>query len=398
MQILSFSKRISVIVEVGEAKQLIVLNPGERWLFEDSIAHQLRVPKKLDGADNEISKCIYSSSDFAPLYREYTPRPANFHGKRVLFYRNRGIGDQLIASCLSRFFSEMLRAQCFQMCERDKEAVWGHNRFIGGVPVQIPITIDPFIRAKGKPFFDYAFFLESVGEWDVEPEQANCYDRLFSLCGFDPDRIDEKYKRPFMQLAQEDIDAYRIWWQKISADHKVDLTKGYIVFQLRAENPGRRLPNHKNELILNTLNKIGLPVLCLDNKKPNDGLIDLLLALPNVIDATCTTPNTRLYAAVIAASQLVLGPDSSAIHFAESFNIPSVGFWGPFDPGSRVKYYKKHTPIYNRELCACSPCYNFMDALPLHKCPNGFGQKTCEVFEGITSEQVESAVQKSIKI
>jgi hypothetical protein len=88
MQIVTFSKRIALVHVIGDSQQHIICNAGERLIFQDSTSHQLRSEMRPDGTVNEVSKHIYSASDFRPLYEDYMKRPAHFRGLRVCFYRN----------------------------------------------------------------------------------------------------------------------------------------------------------------------------------------------------------------------------------------------------------------------------------------------------------------------
>jgi ADP-heptose:LPS heptosyltransferase len=112
------------------------------------------------------------------------------------------------------------------------------------------------------------------------------------------------------------------------------------------------------------------------------------------INVATAINNIRLFGSIIGGASLVLGPDSSALHFAAAFEVPALGFWGPFSPGSRTAYYPNQIHLYHPELCPASPCYNYLPELPVTKCPRGTAQTSCEVFEGISYEEIAEAIEK----
>src|ERR1700745_427832 len=169
MKVITFSKKVTVLTTHGEHKAEINVNPGERLIFDDDNALTIQ---QSPGSVTYILEV----TDLNPLLRELPP-VKNWRRRRVLFYRNRGIGDQLIASCLSRFFREILGAEAFQLSDRVHEPLWAYNPYIGNVPLSAPMHLDPVWRAMGpngirpRPFFDASFFFESVTEWDNDSEQ-----------------------------------------------------------------------------------------------------------------------------------------------------------------------------------------------------------------------------------
>jgi ADP-heptose:LPS heptosyltransferase len=382
VKIISFSQPVLLQNQTGNAPPTVTaINPGERVVINDDMAMQVNAMK-----ENKLE----SLSDFDPFYKAAVQRPMSFKGKRVLFYRNRGIGDQLCASALPRYFTEKLKAQCFQLADNQHENLWVGNPYISGMPVRFPLSIDSLIRFKGRPFYDYFFPLESVSEWLSEPEQSNYYDYLFALCGINPTHVGAEYKIPVWGTVQYDIAAFSEW-KKLH-----DIPDEYITLQLRATNLGRTPPVKAIDIILSKLNTLGIPILCMDDQPLSKEMIDIGSRYSNARNMATSIPNIRLYGSVIGNSKMAVGPDSSAIHFAAALGVPSIGLWGPFSPECRAKHYSNHYPIYTPELCPNCPCFNFMTGLPKHKCPQGEGQQHCEVFEGVTPEVVEDVVNRVV--
>jgi ADP-heptose:LPS heptosyltransferase len=275
------------------------------------------------------------------------------------------------------------------------EAIWACNPFINNAPLSVPLHLDAVWRAKGRPFFDGAFFIESATEWETDSEQPNVYDRLYSLVGLDPARIPIKFKRPVFMLSTEDIDKRAEWLKALGSLCKADLSR-YIVLQLRTANKVRSLPLATAQIVLAAINeaaaKTNTWALVTDDKPLVPELVEAISRLPRLINVAGKVGTIRMFGSLIGGAALVLGPDSSALHFAAASETPAIGIWGPFDPQARVKYYPNQTHLWHPEKCPACPCYNYLPELPIQKCPQGPKQQSCEVFDGISFEEVYSAV------
>jgi ADP-heptose:LPS heptosyltransferase len=303
-------------------------------------------------------------------------------------------------SAASRFFREMLGAEAFQLCDRVHEPLWAYNPYIGGAPLSVPMHLDTVWRSKGKPFFSGAFFIESCTEWDNDSEQPNVYDRLFGMLGLNPSNIPDKFKRPVFSLHNNDIDNRLNWLKGVTQQTGKSFDNGYFFVQLRATNKVRSIPLPTAEIILSVLNeeaeKRNVPIIISDDTALTPEFDMLVRKFPNCINAATALNSPRAYAAMIAGALLVLGPDSSAIHFAAAFETATIGIWGPFSPESRAKYYPRQIHLHHTELCSNCPCYNYLPELPVHKCPRGMAQPHCEVYDGITASEVSAAIRELI--
>lgn len=76
----------------------------------------------------------------------------------------------------------------------------------------------------------------------------------------------------------------------------------------------------------------------------------------NSIGAVNLTHRTSLREsmAIIALSDVFIGPASGLMVIATALEIPTVGLFGAFDPKTRDKYYDKFIPLYHKITCA--PC------------------------------------------
>jgi ADP-heptose:LPS heptosyltransferase len=318
------------------------------------------------------------------------------------FYRNRGLGDQLINSSLSRYFTEVLGARTYQASNKLHEPVWAFNPYAGGYPSSLPLNLDTTLFKKGTRFFQGLFFMESVSEWDTEQEQPNVYDRIFAMCGINPQNVAPKWKRPFFMMQKSDVDTREQFLKQFNNNESFQNfpQNGYFFVQSRATNVGRTIPAHILEKILSAASelaeKLKIPILCSDDLLFSEEVASVVRQFPSCIDISGQINSVRLYASLIESASLVIGPDSSAIHFAAAFETPALGIWGPFSPAARTKYYPRQIHLHHTDRCQYSPCFNYLPALPVNKCPKGQEQTSCEVFEGVTYEEVFGAINELI--
>src|SRR5258708_680543 len=401
MKAITFKTGISVTSKYGQAGQPceVICPPGERLVFDEDRASSLMKQPESRGV-------ILDHDDLRPRI-DALRKPDHWRGARVAFFRNRGIGDQLILSALPRYFTEVLGAKTYVISSAHHAQLWEGNRYTFNSPIRIPCNLDRTLYSKN-PFYQGFFCFESVCEWDNDPEQDNVYDRMFSMCGIDPWRVADKWKRPHYELRKGEADELQ---QYLATNISLDPVKfpewparDYFVCQALATNAPRCPPFHVIEKVLSAADehamKLGIPILCLHSEALPPELVKILGQFPSCVNLAGQVPSIRGYAAVLARARLIIGPDSSALHFAAAFQdpVPAIGLWGPFSPESRTKYYPNQLHLYHPDRCSNAPCFNWMPDLPVNKCPNGDKQQFCEPFDGIGTEEVYSAIKALLRL
>jgi hypothetical protein len=386
MKIITFSQKVKVTTTNGAHVAQISANPGERLLFDDINALSIQ-------QDRNNSRYIGEITDLGPLLAEmYTGKGALAPKDKVLLFRNRGIGDQLIMSGASRYLREMLGIETFQLCDQVHEPVWAFNPYIGGAALSVPMHLDSIWRAKGQPFFNRAYFIESLCEWDNDSEQPNVYDRMFGMLGIEATSVPDRFKRPVFALDSSDIEARLKWLAQVSAVTRKTFKGGYIFVQIAATNKPRSLPPAVIEKILEAAQERDLPILVADDKPLEPPVAQLVAATKLAVNVAQSIKGIRLLGSLIAGATLVIGPDSCALHFAAAAETPAIGIWGPFSPESRCRYYPNQVHLFHAELCRHAPCFNYLPDLPIHKCPRGAAQGSCELFEGVRTDEIREAM------
>jgi ADP-heptose:LPS heptosyltransferase len=91
--------------------------------------------------------------------------------------------------------------------------------------------------------------------------------------------------------------------------------------------------------------------------------------------------------AVIALSNLFIGPNSGLMVIATALETPTIGLFGAFNPKVRVKYYDKFTYLWGRPPCA--PCKEHWT-----ECSLGYPAPCMRI---ISVEQVHQVVAKMLQ-
>jgi ADP-heptose:LPS heptosyltransferase len=247
-------------------------------------------------------------------------------------------------------------------------------------------------RAKGPPFFHYAYFAEGVYEGDADGEQPNAYDRLFGVLGFED--VPDSFKRPMYTVSDHDVKARTECLKSIGSKPT------YLLVQLLASTKYRSLPMFPIERTMEAASEVAarrrLSIL-VAHHEPFPPPIVAIIKKTKAIDISRLTSVTA-FVAMMAGAKAVVAPDSAALHFAAAFDTPALGLWGSHDPDCRTKYYPRQVHLHHPE----APCYNVLGnaaphELPAQKCSEGASQKWCACFSSITAEEVADALEELLR-
>ena len=88
---------------------------------------------------------------------------------------------------------------------------------------------------------------------------------------------------------------------------------------------------------------------------------------------------------------LIVAPDSSFIHFAAAFDIPTIALFGPIDGKARTKHYPNCTYLTAKELFGCLPCWR-NEAIPCKLT----GMRTSECMKKIPVNQILNVLEQKL--
>ncbi len=99
------------------------------------------------------------------------------------------------------------------------------------------------------------------------------------------------------------------------------------------------------------------------------------------------TEDLRHLAALISACDVYIGNDTGPMHIAAAVGTPVIALFGSTNHHRSGPYGQQHTVVRSRVELGCNPCH------PGRR-PGGCGAGSCAVIDGITVEQVLTAVER----
>jgi hypothetical protein len=110
------------------------------------------------------------------------------------------------------------------------------------------------------------------------------------------------------------------------------------------------------------------------------------------------TADAKELAACLTFFDVVVGPDSAAVHIAAALGKPAVSLYGSFDPRFRTFYYERHICLYGR---ARHPCWRGRDDVRQGCMVHGqrmiCGQPYCRALDAIEPEDVVKAIEDVVR-
>jgi len=88
---------------------------------------------------------------------------------------------------------------------------------------------------------------------------------------------------------------------------------------------------------------------------------------------------------------VIVAPDSSFIHFAAAFDIPTIALFGPIDGKVRTKHYPKCTYLSSEEILGCLPCWR-NEEIPCKLT----GMRTSECMKAIQVSKIINTLEKNL--
>lgn len=338
--------------------------PNTRYVINESLFNRMR----------EKDPSIQAR---ASIYNAFEKRYCgqDLQGKRLLLYRPKSIGDQMITSALVAFLKDR-----FPRCVIDYYLEPNVLELWDGVGIHLSPTPIVFDAAKS---YDYTLFLEGLYENNVEPDQDDCYTTMFRYAGF-PD-VDPKWKRPFLVFAEHEL--------KRAANAP---GTPYILVQWEASAVYRSYPPRQ------------LAKLCANLAEHHPVVIVGNFPYPyvhhsNVTDLRMKTRRFREIIPWVKNAGIVLCPDSSVGHLAACFpEVPVVSLWGSYHPNDRVKWYSNHIPLMMNGICPFSPCrYGLVQEPPRACCERSKGDEpqnwVCNSLKAIPEELITKTLLENIR-
>jgi ADP-heptose:LPS heptosyltransferase len=290
-----------------------------------------------------------SEVKFKNVYRPY--RGQDLTNKTLLVWRQGGIGDLLFISPNLRYLKDR-----YPSCKILFASAPQYQSMLRSWPFIDSVLDLPFSMSKLSSA-DYHTIFEGVIERTYEAQTVNAYNLFSKWMGLDlPDEL--------LIPHQEPIEDNLLKCKKILSDWGID-EKSFILIQMRASSPIRTPRQILWKRLIDKLLEDGYPIVFTDSKKMAKSV--------NTFISTSKYKESKVFnfsehsdevidsIALASMAKLVIGPDSSLIHIAESVGTKSFGIFGPFSGDVRLSTYKNCDWIDAK--CHCAPCWQHGSSL-----------------------------------
>jgi ADP-heptose:LPS heptosyltransferase len=317
----------------------------------------------------ELIRHYASASDgHMSIERYQIGRPFNknldWNGKRILIHRSGSAGDLLfITPLLRELKAKWPQCQIVFNCEQRYRWVLEHNPHVDQ-------CVSPPLVRETVEAFDAQIDLESASEFSPLAKTHILTEVYASVADIELSDIKTLYS-PLPAVAEKVKQRFP----------KTNIKR--VGISLLSDSVIRDYPYSRCLEVIGALMKANIQVVLLGKSatgvKSTPLFIDLAGEKPSLTWEEST--------AFMQTCDLVLGPDSSAIHFAGAMGIPSLGLFGPFLAKLRIPSQPATQAIQG--IGPCAPCFHHGRANSTFP-PNGPCKLSghCDVLAAIPPQQV----------
>lgn len=365
------------------------------WIIPNAQLDRVMQEKSIKSKAFKISKI----DNLLPNFNVNVPKKPGSSNRILVYNGSGGYGDQILTWPFTLILARM-GYDVHVMVDPGNQCCWWNIPWVKSTHV-VPMQAEVF-----KLFDHYALF-DTVCNTHEHPGHPHPLDVMLHKVGIDPASVpdDLKVVRPLFTSGE----------MAAAVPYK---DRQIAIYQLASANPVRNLPANDSVFILSKLSDAfpqytwlavydeyiskdyiqAMTDEVIDPKtkeaqKDDKGNVVRKVKFPNVIALSC--PNLRELWAITSQAKVVVAPDSMMVHVAGSLDIPCVGLWGPYDPTSRMKYYKHHHAIFMSSACPYAPCSHYLATFPVY-CPTRAGRTVCEVMSAISPEKVIEGVHRLV--
>ncbi len=281
----------------------------------------------------------------ANLYKKY--KGENLDGKKICIWRTGGMGD---LCWLTPYFKKI-------------KELYPTSKIVFGCGVQysdvmsvhplidefhcLPIDTDVLLQC------DYHLMFEGIVENNPDASHKNCYDlfgEYFSI------KLEDDEKIPNLPV----LEGNKKYFEEVNNKFITIEDPIKIGIHLKTSSMVRNVPPALWTKLVYALLELH-PKICVyllgsqEDADVGNQIPFLESSKGRILPFFQVTRGFLDTVASISQMDLVLGPDSSALHIAAAFSKPMIGFYGAFKSELRMKYYKN--AIGKQSQIKCSPCF-----------------------------------------
>lgn len=161
--------------------------------------------------------------------------------------------------------------------------------------------------------------------------------------------------------------------------------KRYIVFHMGSGAPHKEWPEDRWQVVGSALGKDGWRIV-LAGRGPREAerIRRVAAGLPAASVVTLIDQAWSRYVAVIAAAAHVVSLDSSSVHVAAAFSVPTTAIYGGMTDAVQMGPWNRNARVLTAPV-GCAPCYL------------NTGCETMACIRGVTADQVIQAVRARLE-
>lgn len=264
----------------------------------------------------------------------------------ILIFAAGGIGDTMWAMPAARALREKYPTSSIMvLCEKKHMALWK------GVPYITGATSDGFWSTTGFMMkCDEAYDFGGIVTVDDKLIRNDPIISTFKIIEI-PLPKDRKKCRPMLVVT---ADEGRKVEQELK-DKGIHLDQHKIItIGIESTTSNRNWPFEYTRKLTRALVDKDYKVVWLGtDKTKSEQLIPIQTKESGALNLIGNT-GIRDVMALLALTDVYIGPSSGLLCIATALETPSIGLWGAFDPKCRSVFYDKYIPLWGKENC--SPC------------------------------------------
>lgn len=266
--------------------------------------------------------------------------------RSIVIFGKGGIGDTMWLMPFARALKEKHpQATILVITDKQGAEIWKYAPYINGAVEDVFWNLTGLFRRA-----DEVYEFGGMATFLKKEMKKNPIDATFDMVGFPKPREAEKMRPKLVVTIDEGKQA-----EKVLKDRGIEVKEDKIIsIGISASTANRNWPFEYIKELTTAFIDGGYKVLWLGKgKEREEKFLDEDIKKLGAINLVGRT-SIRQGMAMLALSDLFIGPDSGLLNMAASLNIPSIGIYGPISPRVRANYFERHFSLFAG--IKCQPC------------------------------------------
>lgn len=299
--------------------------------------------------------------------------------KAITIIATGGIGDTIWTMPFARHMRTLYPAARISVIVSERSGeIWRATEYITNIIPETPLAyLDALSRS------DEVFYFGGVATVEKDLVAIDPIAAIFKMAGVAAPKDRKKMTPKITLMLKEGLDA-----EETLKKRNIDAKKDTIIsIGVHSSTPNRDWCITHIKALSGMLKEKGWKVIWLGSQGPQEDAYltpaERLIPTLNLVGKT----TLRETAAIIATSNVFVGPNSGLMVIAGSLGIPTVGLFGAFSPKNRTTFFPTITAIWRKQ--DCHPCEEHWT-----ECPKGH---PAPCMRALLPQDVLDAVQKLLE-